>query len=173
MTTEKEDKLAGARENAKGWLASIEEMLEAKWEKAADDEGWKPFQDEFGVACWRDKEGVTFAGTAEQLCEYHGIEPTSRNEDEARQAIEESVLSVMVRDGWRSPGQSTSEDGPEEYEILLSTGGPALRIYGKLDRHSQPDTAELQMQDWFTPWTRYPASEETLLAFASVFWFGE
>ena len=122
-----------AIENAKGWLGSIEEMLETEWELAAQAAGWAgPLRD---------------------------------------QRIEESVLSVMVRDGWRAPG--ADREPPEEYEILLATGGPALRIFGTLDQHCQPATAELQMQDWGTPWTRYPAPEETLLRFASVFWFGE
>jgi hypothetical protein len=122
--------------NAKGWLASIEEMLS---DLQAHDAGQETSEED--------------------------------QREEAEQRIQESVLSVSVRDGWRVPG-SPSEDGPEEYEILLSTGGPALRIWGKLDR-GQPDSAELQMQDWGTPWTRYPAPEATLLAFAAHFYFGE
>jgi hypothetical protein len=93
--------------------------------------------------------------------------------DTARQRIEESVLSVQVRDGWRNPGERDRHEGPEEYELLLSTGGPALHIIGKLDEHNQPDTAEMQMQDWFQPWTAFPVDEKTLLRFARVFWFGE
>jgi hypothetical protein len=94
------------------------------------------------------------------------------DENEARQAINQSVLSVMVRDGWREPGLATAEDGAEDYEILLSTGGPALRIWGRLSQYAEPETAELQMQDWGTPWTRYPAPEATLLKFAQCFYFG-
>jgi hypothetical protein len=94
-------------------------------------------------------------------------------QDDARQTIEESVLSVLVRDGWHAPGQ-LSDDGAEEYEILLSTGGPALRIYGRLGRYGEPTTAELQMQDWSLPWTRYEVSDEDiLLRFVSFFYFGE
>ena len=130
MTTER-DNLEHARENAKGWLASIEEMLEVA-NKAASDS----------------------------------------NREEAEQTIHESVLSVLVRDGWREPGKP-SEDGADEYEILLTTGGPALRIWGKLGDRGEPETAELQMQDWGTPWTRYPAAEATLLAFVSYFYFGK
>lgn len=112
----------------------------------------------------------------EMLARYRSVDdPTSRRERdeyEARREIEESVLSVLVRDGWHQVGVA-AEDGPEEYEILLSTGGPALRIYGRLNDFNEPESAELQAQDWGTPWTRYPASEETLLEFARVFYFGE
>jgi hypothetical protein len=93
--------------------------------------------------------------------------------EEAEQVIHESVLSVMVRDGWREAGQTFAEDGAEEYEILLTTGGPALRIYGHLDAYSQPHSAELQYQDWGTPWTRYPSPEADLIRFAQCFYFGE
>lgn len=89
----------------------------------------------------------------------------------AQQEIQDGPLSVLVRDGWRTPGAAS--DGAEEYEILLSTGGPALRIYGKLDQYDQPKTAELQAQDWFTPWIRVPdCDEQKLLAYASCFYFG-
>ena len=127
--------LSGAAENAKGWLASIEEHL-----------------------------------TDLRLAE-HG---SDSDRDVVRQTIEESVLSVQVRSGWYSPGRESREDAdPEEYEILLTTGGPGLRIFGRLNEHCEPSSAELQMQDWGTPWTRYPAPEATLLDFARVFWFGE
>lgn len=43
------------------------------YEEAAT-QAWTPFKDQFGVACWRDdKDGATFAGTAEQLCDEHDI----------------------------------------------------------------------------------------------------
>ena len=101
-----------------------------------------------------------------------GDDQDCKSHDELRQEIEEGPLSVMVRDGWHQPGTACDE-GADEYEILLSTGGPALRIYGKLDQYSQPETAELQAQDWFTPWVRVPdTAEPMLLAYASVFYFG-
>jgi hypothetical protein len=95
--------------------------------------------------------------------------------DAAHERIQESVLSVMVRDGWRAPGQTFAQDGAEEYEILLTTGGPAARIYGALDKYGEPGTAELQVQDWFKPWTRSknPITQDTLLEFARCFYFGE
>ena len=51
--------------------------------------------------------------------------------------IQESALSVDVRDGWHAPGWRADH---EEYRILLTWGGPALRIYGKLDRYNEPDS---------------------------------
>ena len=60
------------------------------------------------------------------------------------------------------------------YELLLGTGGPATRIVGKLNEHGEPETAELQGQDWGTLWERTEnQDEETLLQFAQLFYFGE
>jgi len=95
--------------------------------------------------------------------------------DEARDRITESPLSVLVRDGWRVPG--ADRETAEEYEILLSTGGPALRIFGKLSDYGEPDDApRLEWQDWGTPWTALGLSEserETVATFARQFYFGE
>ena len=98
------------------------------------------------------------------------------NADSMREQIQDSVLSVRIRDEWRSPGDDEHE--PAEYEILLSTGGPALRIYGQLEAHCQPgEFPELQWQDWGTPWTRYCDStdeeDEAIRRFVSCFYFGD
>lgn len=100
------------------------------------------------------------------------------NTEDAERTIHESVLSVEVRSGWYVPGSRHTETGPnpEEYNILLSTGGPALRLIGDLDEDGDPETARLEHQDWGTPWTRCPASskdERIMLTFARCFYFGE
>lgn len=97
--------------------------------------------------------------------------------DAARERIQESPLSVMVRGDWYSPGQAHDALEPVEFEILLSTGGPALRIRGELDEHCQPYRAWFEYQDWGTPWTEFHGegapAQETLLAFCQCFYFGE
>lgn len=45
------------------------------YEEAAIQKGWEPYKDKYEVNCWRDDAGTTFAGTAEQLCAFHDIEP--------------------------------------------------------------------------------------------------
>jgi len=93
----------------------------------------------------------------------------------AREAITESVLSVGVRDTtFRTPGDTTVE--PDEFEILLSTGGPALRIVGNLGRFNAPEAIELQKQDWFKPWTAMTLSHEEREAvqlFVEQFYLGD
>ena len=124
-----------ARENARAWLAAIEDML-AALDRAKEEDAYELPED-------------------------------------AERIIRDRVQSVMVRDGWRRPGNTSK---PEEYVILL-TERPPLRVCGKLDEHCRPTSAELQMQDWLMPVTVYDeASEETLetlLKFASVFRFSD
>lgn len=53
------------------------------YEEAATQAGWEPYTDKFGVACWSAKSDdsdtpFTFAGTAEQLCIEHELEPYDR-----------------------------------------------------------------------------------------------
>jgi hypothetical protein len=96
--------------------------------------------------------------------------------DRAREAILEDALSVLVRSGWYAPGSDAGE--PEEFEILLCTGGPAVRLIGTLDNYGEPDSVGMQVQDWFQPWTDFdPATgdedEDVLLTYARCFYFGE
>jgi len=100
--------------------------------------------------------------------------------DAAQTAIHEAPLSVEVRSGWYAPCDADPE--PAEYQILLSWGGPSVRITGRLGAHGEPETADLEYQDWGTPWTRYhpPLHNELfdthsadVLTFAQQFYFGE
>ena len=93
------------------------------------------------------------------------------NQDAARDRIQEDPLSIQVRSGWVSPGGD--EMVAEDFEILLCTGGPAVRIMGELDENLQPDRAWLEYQDWGTPWTHYfDVEQSTLLAYCREFYFG-
>ena len=97
---------------------------------------------------------------------------TGEERDEARQAIEEDALSVEGRSDWHEIG---GDSDPDEYCILLCTGGPAVRIIGRLDQYSEPESARLQYQDWSTPWQELILSSKdyaTLLTYAQCFYFG-
>lgn len=89
----------------------------------------------------------------------------------AHEAIQESPLSVDVRNGWHSVGAQAE---PEEFQILLTTGGPALRIVGKLGLFNCPENSRLEWQDWGTPWTECTFADSAILdSWAAQFWFGD
>lgn len=94
--------------------------------------------------------------------------------DRATQAIAEDPLSVEVRSGWYTPGSQKPE--PEEFTILLCTGGPAVRIRGDLDEHLTPTDPIVEYQDWGTPWTEYHGDNldrDKLLTYCYQFFYGE
>lgn len=88
----------------------------------------------------------------------------------------EIPLEVSVRRGWESPGQDEPAEA-EEYRILLSTGGPALRLVGTLSSGSPGSEPVMEVQDWGTPWTEFDPNlegwDEAAEWFVGCFYFGE
>jgi hypothetical protein len=127
---------------------------------------------------------------AEELAELVAMAGEAESREDAEQRIQEDPLSIEVRSGWVSPSHASLSTGDrmqaEEFCILLSTGGPAVRIMGELDENCEPYRAWLEVQDWFTPWTQYfgttsrsdpgmlenQASQDVLLTYARQFYFG-
>lgn len=155
-----------AEENAIGWLDSIREMT-TKLEQAeclhkdySSIGGQQNECDECGALLDEDGDAIN-----------------DLDSDSIREEIQESPLSVQVRGGWYSPGDSDKGGSAEQYEILLSTGGPALRIVGNLDHYGNATEARLEYQDWGTPWTYHcgynEADRNLLMAFVGQFYFGE
>jgi hypothetical protein len=181
------DKLANARDQARLQYESIREKVR-KLEAARDE--WPIFEARGDKFAERDQDGEIDESelyTREELNEVHGeawlvLEPGEElTEDEARQAIDETPLSVEVRSNWYSPA-GDSDSKPYEFMILLCTGGPAVRIIGTLDSSLEPEKARIEFQDWFQPWTEWHAEgvaegfdkiDESLLAFARCFYYGE
>lgn len=97
------------------------------------------------------------------------------NADNMRELIDQSTLSVQVRSGWHTPGNK--DNGPEEYKVLLCTGGPAVQIVGELGQFNEPDTAQIQYQDWFEPWEDYLETtlyeNAAILRYCHMFYYGE
>lgn len=148
---EHEDRYAHARENALAGMASIREMV-ARLEHASECDG---------EDCDLEPDDLD------------GMDPEEYHDSEAaRERIEEDALSVEVRGGWHSPGEA-SED--EEFAILLTTGGPALRIVGTLGEWGSPGHPRLEMQDWWIPCQEVILDSEdygALQSYCECFYFG-
>lgn len=190
--SESADKLANARAQATAQYQSICELV-TRLRAAEDDEEYENLAPELANAAgyhvaedndgwfWsqgdkRDDERHSSSAEAWlACCNDNDLRP---DVDDARRAIEEDALSVQVRSGWANPGERLTA---EEYEILLCTGGPAVRIVGDLNQYSEPDNnIRLECQDWFTAWTEVAPwvdvggdGRAALRAYAACFWFGE
>ena len=98
-------------------------------------------------------------------------------QEKIRESILNSALSVEFRSGWYSPlYDRTRIIEPCEFKILLTWGGPALRVIGELNQYKEPENVKMQFQDWGTCWTDFEITEnqqEALNWFCSCFYFGE
>lgn len=156
-----EDKYEHARQNAASWLRTIENAWKAK---DTTPDGEHPHAENLALM-------------------FNEGELTDTGEDDIQERVEEWArerpLSVQVRGKWYEPGSDWQDAAkPVEYEILLSTGGPALRLRGDLGLHGEPETADLEMQDWGVPWREYTGdawtahSRDALMWFAGLFYYG-
>ena len=116
----------------------------------------------------------------ERLSYLESLNPTSWEEEEeieqTKESILNSALSVEFRSGWYSSPESIADLSPEEFKILLTWGGPALRVIGDLNQYKEPENIKIQFQDWGTCWTDFKITEnqqEALNWFCNCFYFGE
>ena len=152
---------SSAEQNARGWIETI----------TAAHEAWGFCSTGFHHL---SQEARNLSREARACMKDHGFDGT--NHDDVAEAIEEfmreAALSVEVRSGWQSPDEHLD---PEEFQILLTTGGPALRLVGELE-DLQPGRSSFEVQDWGTPWTATHCQHEREVEaknwFAGLFWFG-
>ena len=137
----------------------------------------------YELHCWDFRTGEApqaLTGAAADILSDLDVSKYGNYADALQEAVtvyaQEMPLSIQVRSGWHSPGETFES---AEFEILLSTGGPACRILGELDRGSVAWQAGcrpiLQHQDWFKPWTEssYNIDTNALLWFCEQFYYGE
>jgi hypothetical protein len=124
-----------------------------------------------------DGDTIMDADEAQELTDLESAAGDCEDQDAARERISEDALEVCIRSGWYAPGGDAT---PSEFYILLTTGGPALRLRGELNQHSEPSRAWLEYQDWSTPWTQLvndsagaQVDQDVLLTYAGCFYFGE
>jgi hypothetical protein len=151
------------------------EELRDELRNAFDDEAEQndPNDDE-SFAAWikeaAEDERHTLQEAAEELIDLQEAAGDCESEEDARERIMEDPLSLEVRGVWHAPGE---EGEPEEFCLLLGTGGPAVRIIGDVC-NGEPDSPRLEVQDWFKPWTEYiPADTDVLQAYCDCFYFGD
>jgi hypothetical protein len=167
---------------AKRDAKKVTNKVEKTWEQQAEELGRR------SMSSIRDMVAALECDY-ERLEELQGQEKLSRDEkkeltelkeaagectsrEDAEQRIQEDPLSLQFRSGWSS---SKEEMEPEEFELLLGTGGPAVRIIGEVGP-SGAENPHLQIQDWWKPWTDYngtEADEAALETYCRCFYMGE
>ena len=88
-------------------------------------------------------------------CDFDRLEEQAgeyADQDEARDAIYETPLSVEVRSGWRPVGEDAGE--PEEFRITLCSGGPHVELTGYIG-----GSVRVVFKDWDESGEYYPDAE--------------
>jgi len=155
---------------ANAQMASIRDMVaavELDWDRLDE------LKDEQAAYDTPAEYAAEYPDDAAELAELAELAGDCESEDEALERINNDALSAEVRSGWTVPGDTVE---PEEFRILLCTGGPAVQIKGELDMYGEPCRAWLEYQDWFTGWTERindSGDMEALLTYARCFYFGQ
>ena len=159
---------ASAFESILCLVAALECDYDRLEELKDEKDGWEPDEDdEDGPATWEEANEDDAKELAELEAAANGNGNVCTSREEAEQQIQEDALSAQVRSGWEDSAENFKA---AEYCLLLTTGGPAVRIVGELE-DGEPTSATLEVQDWGTPWTEYMHGE-TLLTYARCFCFG-
>jgi hypothetical protein len=167
--TDKQEQLREIGRNAYSAIAEMVAALNCDYDRLDElkDERIAVVDDDDGGSAtfdWDEEHG-------EELAELRAASGECDDRDIAQNRIHEDALSVEVRSGWQTVGETLE---PDEFRILITTGGPAVQIRGELDENKDPRRAWLEVQDWGTPWTQYfDADQDVLLDYARCFYFGE
>lgn len=102
----------------------------------------------------------------EELADLERIADGCADADEARDRIMEDPLSVETRSGWISAGEEMT---PEEYRIVLCTGGPHVEIVGDLDQHGAPRRVRIVYRGWGDSGELFDFDHAAVLAYAQQF----
>lgn len=159
-----------AKEQAIAQYNSIAAMVASL---SVDYDRLEELQDSYNAFKDGDAEMKLSDEEIEELAQLESDAGECKDEDSAREAIQNDALDVQVREDWKNPGE---ESTPSEFMILLCTGGPAVRIMGDLDDYMTPCRAYIEYQDWGTPWTMLDSTyvdSATLLTYCQQFYFGE
>jgi hypothetical protein len=175
------EKLQTIGRNAAECLADMVAALECDYDRLEElREERKALADDIGTQGQTKRQRAEAEAALEQWDEDNGEELEEleaaagdcESQDDARQRISEDPLSVEVTFSPCSPGETP---GPDGFVILLTTGGPAVRIRGDLDGNNEPRRAGIEAQDWFLPWTEYHGDgieHDALLTYCRQFYFG-
>lgn len=100
---------------------------------------------------------------AEELEELETAANGHEDEDDAREAILTDALSVEFRSAWAAPGEELT---PEEFRIVLCTGGPHVELIGDLNADGTPYRVRCLYRDWSECGELYDFDHEAALRYA-------
>lgn len=159
----------GRLEELRDERKAFEEALEEATEKYDDAEGYTPKMVEELAAALITAEADLLdwiAANTEELEDLEDAAGDCTSREDAEQRIHEDALSVEYRSGWATPG---AELEPEEFKILLCTGGPHVEIQGDIDEHGEPSRPRIIYKDWGESGELFDFDRDSVLTYCQQF----
>lgn len=100
----------------------------------------------------------------EELAELEAQANDCEDAEEAQQRIQDDPLSVEYRSGWSNPGEDLT---PEEFRVVLCTGGPHVEIVGDLNQHGEPASVRVLYRDWGTSGELFDFDHDAVLTYCA------
>lgn len=120
---------------------------------------------EKAIADWT----LMFPSDAAELAEREGQAGDCTCVDDAQEAIDQYPLSCEVRSGWSMSGEDLT---PEEFRIVLCTGGPHVEIVGDLDHNGSACSVRVRYRDWSESGELFDFDRDAVLRYVSNFFGG-
>lgn len=127
---------------------------------------------EFGITVggyhyWVTQDGnMLEPDDAEELAELEAIVGDCDSQDDALERIQEYPLSIEYRSGWVTPGEELT---PEEFRIVLCTGGPHVEIVGECDL----SRVRVLYRDWGDSGELFDFDRDAVISYCSLVGIGE
>jgi hypothetical protein len=129
------------------------------------------------ILAQRGAPGLPIAATAEwweevnpsdadELEELEAAAGDCESADDAQERISEDPLSIEVRSGWSEVGDTLA---PDEFRVVLCTGGPHVEILGDLDGHGEPDRVRVMYRGWGESGELHDFDHEAVLTYCRQF----
>ena len=147
-------------------VAALKVDRERLEELREERDNWEPETDEDGSPAYGFEVSFEETDEGQELAELEDAAGDTESEDDARERIQDDPLSLRIF-GERTNGEWEAD----RFELLLTTGGPAVRIMGEIGSHGEASRAWLEVQDWGKAWTQYFCDSDTLLTYCNVFCF--
>ncbi len=107
--------------------------------------GRESFGSDTGLTHPTDGDFNYYFDLGRELAELESLTGEYDSQDAVETAIREDALCVEYRSGWGNHGEELK---PEEFRIVLCTGGPHVEIVGDIDRHGEPSRPHILYKDW-------------------------
>lgn len=118
---------------------------------------------EWRLSLW----AVENPSNAAELKELEQAAGDCEDREEAERRIQEDPLSVEVRSGWTSAGETLTAD---EFRIVLCTGGPHVELVGDLSC-GEPSRARVLYRDWGNSGELFDFDRDAVLTYCRQFVF--